>query len=77
MFKNYKSNSAFFLFLVTYLYVTFTTTTNKDGVDIPLYPDSVMWNSGILALIMSLFILFRSQITTDLLGKLIDAIGRK
>ncbi len=61
--KNWKSSFAFFVFIGLYVY-TIYDDRSVDIVDV----------SGDLALIITLFIMFRSKITTDLLGKLIDNI---
>ena len=62
-FKNWKSNVAFGVFVGLYV---FTVYTGKEIGVVDITAD--------IALIVTLFIMFRSKITTELLGKLIDNI---
>ncbi len=61
--KNWKSTVAFTLFIGIYVYVIYDNRS-VGVVEIAAY----------IALWSSLFMMFRSQITTDLIGKLIDNI---
>jgi len=63
MFKNWKSTLAFFIFIAVYM---FTVYKNMD-------PD-VIETTGFVALYSSIFMMFRSDFTKDLLGKIIDNI---
>lgn len=64
--KNWKSTSAFFIFVGAYVY---TLAVKAD-------PNTVE-TSGYVALLSSLFMMFRSDITTDMLKTLIDNVSKK
>ena len=61
--KNWKSSLAFFIFIGVYVYTIY------DGRSV-----EIVDVAADIALITTLFIMFRSKITTDLIGKLIDNI---
>ena len=63
--KNWKSTIAFFIFVGIYVY----------SVYIKSY--EIVDTVGYIALFSSIMMMFRSDITGDLLSKLIDVIGRK
>ena len=64
--KNWKSTLAFFVFVGIYIYSVFVTKTND-----------VIETAGYIALISSIFMMFRSQITEDMLKTLIENISKK
>ena len=61
--KNWKSILAFFVFIGVYVYVIYQ---NRDA--------NVVEVAGYIALYSSLFMMFRSDFTTELLSKLVDKI---
>ena len=65
--KNWKSTYAFFIFVGVYV---FTIVKNMDP--------TIIETTGFVALYSSLFMMFRSDFTTELLSKVIDnmRIGR-
>ncbi len=63
MFKNWKSTLAFFIFIGIYVYAIMNSK-----------PNGVIETTGFIALYSSLFMMFRSDFTTDILTKLIDNI---
>lgn len=64
--KNIKSTLAFIIFIAIYVYSII------DGRDANII-DVV----GYIALWSSLFMMFRSDMTTELIGKVIDTIGKR
>jgi len=66
MFKNWKSTGAFIIFISAYIY---SIATNKS--------DGIVDTAGYVALFSSLFMMFRSQITTDMLKVLVENISKK
>ena len=60
--KNWKSTLAFFIFVGVYIYTAIT----KDA--------GIVETTGFVALMSSLFMMFRSDFTTNMLEKLIDNI---
>ena len=63
MFKNWKSTLAFFIFIGVYVYTIMTTKSN-----------GIVETSGYIALYSSIFMMFRSNFTSDMIAKLIDNI---
>jgi len=63
MFKNWKSTVAFFIFIGVYMYTVYKV----------MNPD-VIETTGFVALYSSIFMMFRSDFTKELLGKIIDNI---
>jgi len=63
MTKNWKSNLAFFIFVSVYVFAVY-----KDK------PASVLEVVGYIALYSSIFMMFRSDFTKELLSKLISNI---
>jgi len=61
--KNWKSTVAFFIFISIYVYSIFVDKS-ADVVEVV----------GYIALYSSIFMMFRSDFTTELLSKLIDNI---
>jgi len=61
--KNWKSTLAFFIFIGIYVYSVIVTKS-----------DNAIDTAGYVALYSSLFMMFRSDITKELLSKLIDNI---
>jgi len=61
--NNWKSTLAFFIFIGIYVY-----TIYKDS------GSTVIEVTGYIALYSSLFMMFRSDFTTELLGKIVDKI---
>lgn len=61
--KNWKSTLAFFIFVTLYVYTVFL---DKEP--------SVIDVAGHIALYSSIFMMFRSDITTDIISKLFDNI---
>ena len=61
--KNWKSILAFLVFIGVYVYVIYQ---NRDA--------NVVEVVGYIALYSSLFMMFRSDFTTELIGKLVDKI---
>jgi len=61
--KNWKSNLAFFIFVAVYVFSIY-----KDK------PSDIIEVVGYIALYSSIFMMFRSDFTTELLSKLIDNI---
>jgi len=64
--KNWKSTSAFFIFVGIYIY---SVISNRAG--------DVVETAGYVALLSSLFMMFRSQITTDMLSKIVDNMRKR
>lgn len=62
MFKNWKSTMAFFIFVGIYVY----TAINKEA--------AVIETTGYVALLSSLFMMFRTEFTSSMLERLIDNI---
>lgn len=60
-FKNWKSTTAFFLFVYLYAHSIFT---NSDPM--------VVSTTGYIALYSSLFMMFRSNFTTEMVSKIVD-----
>ena len=63
MFKNWKSTLAFFIFIGVYVYTIMTTKSN-----------GIVETAGYIALYSSIFMMFRSNFTSDMIAKLIDNI---
>lgn len=63
-FKNWKSTLAFFVFIGIYVYAIMTTKSN-----------GIVETAGFIALYSSIFMMFRSDFTSDMLSKLIDNIN--
>jgi len=61
--KNWKSTVAFFVFIAVYVYAISTNKTNE-----------IVETSGYIALYSSIFMMFRSDFTAELLSKLVDNI---
>ena len=61
--KNWKSTMAWFLFMSSYVY------TLVRG-----YDSSIVEVTGYVALYSSIFMMFRSNFTTEIVGKLVDNI---
>jgi len=61
--KNWKSTLAFLIFIGTYMYAIMTTK-----------PNGVIETTGFIALYSSIFMMFRSDFTANMLEKLIDNI---
>jgi len=59
--KNWKSTLAFFIFIGVYIY---TICVGKQ--------EGVVSVTGYVALYSSIFMMFRSDFTTELLGKVVD-----
>ena len=66
MFKNWKSTLAFLIFIGIYVYSIYD---NRDSTVVDI--------TGYIALWSSLFMMFRSEMTTDLISKVIDVIGKR
>lgn len=68
MFKNWKSTSAFFIFIGIYIWAIYSDK-NADIIDVVAY----------VALYSSLFMMFRNDMTKELLSKIVDKIdmGKK
>lgn len=66
MFQNWKSTMAFFTFIGIYGYSVYFDKS-----------DSIVDTAGYVALLSSVFMMFRSQITTDMLKALLDNISKK
>lgn len=64
--KNWKSTSAFLVFIGIYVYTILIPST-----------DDVVNTAGWIAFAMSLVMVFRNDITADILTKLVDKIGTK
>lgn len=64
--KNWKSTIAFIIFVGAYVY---TLAVKAD-------PETIE-TSGYVALLSSLFMMFRSQITSDMLKTLIENVSKK
>ena len=64
--KNWKSTMAFFTFIGVYIY---TISSDADA--------GIINVTGYVALYSSLFMMFRSDMTTELIGKVIDTFGTK
>lgn len=62
MMKNWKSTSAFFIFVAVYVY----TAVAKDGTTVE--------TAGYVALLSSLFMMLRNDFTTEHISKIIDKI---
>jgi len=65
-FKNWKSTVAFMIFVGAYVYSIYAGKS-----------DSVVDTSGYVALLSSLFMMFRSQVTSDMLSTLIENVSKK
>lgn len=65
MFKNWKSTLAFFIFVGIYIY-----TAIHKGAD-------VIETTGYVALISSLFMMLRNEITTEIVDKVLDNVTKK
>jgi len=63
MFKNWKSTMAFLIFISAYVF------TLVRG-----YDDGVVEVTGYVALYSSIFMMFRSNFTQEIVGKLVDNI---
>ena len=63
--KNWKSTLAFFIFVGVYLYAVI----NKDS--------QIIETTGFVALYSSLFMMLRSQMTSDIIDKLFEKIHFK
>tara|TARA_R110001632_G_scaffold6729_2_gene27339 strand:+ start:263 stop:457 length:195 start_codon:yes stop_codon:yes gene_type:complete len=63
--KNWKSTIAFFIFVAVYLYAVI----NKDS--------QIVETTGFVALYSSLFMMIRSQMTTDIIEKILNKISLK
>tara|TARA_R110002074_G_scaffold229867_5_gene401305 strand:+ start:145 stop:339 length:195 start_codon:yes stop_codon:yes gene_type:complete len=63
--KNWKSTLAFFIFVAVYLYAVI----NKDS--------QIVETTGFVALYSSLFMMLRSQMTSDIIDKLFEKIHFK
>jgi len=61
--KNWKSTLAFLIFIGIYVYAIMTTKSN-----------GVIETAGFIALYSSIFMMFRSDFTANMLEKLIDNI---
>jgi len=61
--KNWKSTLAFFIFIGIYVFAIMNSK-----------PNGVIETTGYIALYSSIFMMFRSDFTVDLLGKLVDNI---
>jgi len=61
--KNWKSTLAFFIFIGVYVYTILIPSS-----------DSVIETSGHIALLSSLLMMLRSEMTTELIGRLFDNI---
>jgi len=61
--KNWKSTVAFFIFIGIYVYTIIKGSTSD-----------VVETAGYIALYSSLFMMFRSDFTAELLSKLVDNI---
>ena len=64
--KNWKSTMAFFFFVGVYIFTVF-----KDR------EANVLDVTGYIALFSSLFMMLRSEVTVELITRLIDVIGRR
>ena len=64
--KNWKSTGSFFVFVGAYIY---TLVTSSDP--------STVETAGYVALISSLFMMFRSDISKDMVKLLIENISKK
>jgi hypothetical protein len=60
-FKNWKSTLAFFIFIGIYVFAIMNSK-----------PEGVVETTGHIALYSSIFMMFRSDFTTDMISKLID-----
>jgi hypothetical protein len=63
--KNWKSTMAFFIFVAVYIY---TAIVKEAGV---------VETTGFVALMSSLFMMLRSEMTSDIVTKLVDTIGKR
>jgi len=61
--KNWKSTLAFFVFIAVYVYTVYEDKS------------SMVEATGFIALYSSIFMMFRSEFTTELLGKVVDNIS--
>ncbi len=61
--KNWKSTIAFFLFVGMYIYTIYIDKS-----------DGIVETTGYIALYSSVFMMFRSDFTSDMLAKVIDNI---
>ena len=61
--KNWKSTLAFFVFIAVYVFTIIETKT-----------DGVIETAGFIALYSSIFMMFRSDFTSNMVEKLIDNI---
>ena len=65
-YSNWKSTGAFIVFVSVYIH---SVLSGKS--------DNVVDSTGWIALLSSLFMMFRSQITADMLSKLIENVSKK
>jgi hypothetical protein len=63
MFKNWKSTLAFVIFIGIYIYTVFKPSEND-----------VIETAGYIALISSIFMMFRSDFTKEAINKLVENI---
>ena len=61
--KNWKSILSWFLFMLAYNFALYTSKA-----------EPIVYTTGLFAVFMSLAMMFRSEFTTDMIGKLIDNI---
>jgi len=66
--KNWKSLMAWVMFMASY---NFAVYTGK--------PDSIVYTTGLFAVLMSFAMMFRADFTKDMVAKLVDkvSLGRK
>ena len=64
--KNWKSTLAFFIFVGIYIY---SVTADK--------AEGVVETAGYVALVASILMMFRSQVTTEMLKTLVDNVSKK
>jgi len=62
-FKNWKSTTAFFVFIGIYVYAIMSTKS-----------EGIVETAGYIALYSSIFMMFRSDFTSEMIAKLIDNI---
>jgi len=65
MFKNWKSILSWAMFMAGYAYAL---STGK--------PEGIVYTTGIFAVMMSVSMMFRSEMNTELISKLIDKVGK-
>lgn len=71
MFKNWKSTLAFFIFIGIYIY---TIANSIPSVESQGVSDDVVETAGYIALISSIFMMFRSDFTKEAINKLVENI---